>query len=248
MRQQVPDIYEYTGGTTALTVFHGSKNGISGPILPTSRKITDFGEGFYMGTDPEQPKMLVSSWKRPVFYEMRLNLSSLKCVNINGLPWAMLVAYNRGKLEHIKNTKLYSRMTNITLLHDVIKGPIADDRMYRVLDYFFDNVITDRTLIACIQGLDLGQQYVAKTNRACDPKHIEITTSRTLRQDELDDLQLQATENRKRGYQLVNQYRAQERAAIRKKQDIGRYFEDILEEESDGDNRNEPGFDSARHL
>lgn len=33
-----------------------------------------------------------------------------------------------------------------------------------------------------------------------------------------------------------------------KKQNIGRYFEDIREEENDDDNQNEPGFDSARHL
>jgi hypothetical protein len=34
-----------------ITLYHGSKSGIHGAIMPASRRYCDFGKGFYMGTD-----------------------------------------------------------------------------------------------------------------------------------------------------------------------------------------------------
>lgn len=38
-----------------VTLYHGSKSGISSAIAPISRECCDFGKGFYMGTDRTQP-------------------------------------------------------------------------------------------------------------------------------------------------------------------------------------------------
>ena len=44
-----------------VLLYHGSKGGLLGDtILPNSRKICDFGSGFYMGTQPSQAKALIS--------------------------------------------------------------------------------------------------------------------------------------------------------------------------------------------
>ena len=49
-----------------IKLFHGLKSGIEGKIRPVSRELCDFGKGFYMGTEQEQPvtmKMLLcTSW------------------------------------------------------------------------------------------------------------------------------------------------------------------------------------------
>lgn len=51
-----------------------------------------------------------------------------------------------------------------------IAGKIANDRMFVVLDRFFNGTITDSALIACLASLNIGTQYTAKNGtgvRAC---------------------------------------------------------------------------------
>ena len=43
----------------ALVLYHGSDKGLDGAIRPDrSHGTNDFGRGFYMGTEPSQPKTL----------------------------------------------------------------------------------------------------------------------------------------------------------------------------------------------
>ena len=44
-----------------MLLCHGSKSGIHGDIKPQSRSACDFGDGFYMGDKPEQPKGLIAT-------------------------------------------------------------------------------------------------------------------------------------------------------------------------------------------
>ena len=83
-----------------ITLYHGSKSGIQGNIAPKSRDKCDFGRGFYMGTDPRQPLTLICNYPKAKLYTLSIDLSDLKIIDIEvGLDWALLVAYNRGKME-----------------------------------------------------------------------------------------------------------------------------------------------------
>ena len=42
-----------------ILLYHGSKSGVKGKIAPKSRRQCDFGQGFYMGTEPSQPLTLI---------------------------------------------------------------------------------------------------------------------------------------------------------------------------------------------
>lgn len=85
-----------------VTLYHSSKSGIRGPIAPISRERCDFGKGFYMGTDRTQPLTLICNYPNARIYTLSVNLSDLKILNVEvGLDWALLVAYNRGKMESI---------------------------------------------------------------------------------------------------------------------------------------------------
>ena len=46
-----------------MLLYHGSKSGIKGHIEPKSRDACDFGQGFYMGDLPDQPKGLIADDK-----------------------------------------------------------------------------------------------------------------------------------------------------------------------------------------
>ena len=185
-------------------LFHGSKSGITGAIAPISRDRCDFGKGFYMGTDPYQPLTLISDFEQSKFYVIRLNLKGLRVLQVRlDIEWAMLVAYNRGKMEEAKGTKLYEHYSNMADGYDVIVGSIANDRMFYVLDNFFLGNITDKALVMSLSALQLGKQYVAVTEKACSHATIEAEIELSyLERVFLRDL---SESNRIKGVNLANQ-------------------------------------------
>ena len=71
---------------------------------------------------------------------------------------------------------MYAQQTvNVRDLSDV---SIANDRMFFVIDNFFIGNITDAALINSLSALELGKQYVAVTQKACDAGQIIWTFCR----------------------------------------------------------------------
>ena len=157
-----------------IILYHGSKSGVTGPIRLISRQKCDFGRGFYMGTIPEQPLTLICDYEQSIFYVVSIATKGLKILDIsNGLDWAMFVAFNRGKMDEAIGTAFYEKYLEMSKGADIIAGNIADDRIFYVLDNFFQGNITDQALINSLSALKLGKQYVAITQKACDMINIE---------------------------------------------------------------------------
>jgi hypothetical protein len=117
---------------------------------------------------------LICDFEKSKFYIVSLLLDALKSLEVPAdIEWAMLVAYNRGKLEIIKDTAMYEKYRRMNDSIDVVIGNIADDRMFYVLDNFFQGNITDLALVKSLSVLQLGQQYVAITQAGCDAVRIE---------------------------------------------------------------------------
>ncbi len=120
-----------------VTLYHGSKSGIRGAIAPTSQQRCDFGKGFYMGTDRTQPLTLICNYPNAKIYTLNIHLSGLKILSVEvGLDWALLIAYNRGKMESVKHSTIYTRFADLSKGCDMVIGYIANDRMFVVLDGF----------------------------------------------------------------------------------------------------------------
>ena len=203
-----------------VTLYHGSKSGIHGAIAPISRKRCDFGKGFYMGTDRTQPLTLICNYPDAIIYTLNVNLADLKILDVEaGLDWALLVAYNRGKMEAVKHSALYNRFANLSKDCDMIIGYIANDRMFVVLDRFFNGEITDMALVNSLSALKLGKQYVALTEKAC--KKINIIDEQKLTKKERDKLKQESETNRSKGIAMADEI-------CRKYRRDGRFFDEIL--------------------
>lgn len=204
-----------------IILYHGSKSGIEGTIAPKSRDKCDFGKGFYMGTEQMQPLTLICNYPDAKIYTLSVDLSGLKIMDIEvGLDWALLVAYNRGKMEAVKGTSIYNRYAELDKSCDMVVGYIANDRMFVVLDRFFNGEITDIALINSLSALKLGKQYVAKTEKAC--KNIKIIEEQKINEEQREKLKYESEMNRSRGIELAEsicwKYRRE-----------GRFFDEILE-------------------
>lgn len=216
----------FTGAKNqTVSLYHGSRNGIVGKISPCSRSLCDFGSGFYMGDRPEQPLTLVCAEKAPVFYELKLNMERLQCLKLDGLAWALFIAYKRQRMNHMLGSSLYQSFAQLDAGCDLVIGKIADDRMFIVLDRFFQGDITDTALLQCLTALELGTQYVAVSQKACD--QVAILSERHLSESEKVQLRQKSNENRARGKKLADDIcRAHRRD--------GRYFDELLKEVSQG--------------
>lgn len=157
-----------------ILLYHGSKSGIEGAIEPKSRKQCDFGAGFYMGTEPSQALTLICDYESSKLYVVSVCMKDLAVLNIPAnLEWAMVVAYHRGRMETIKGTPFYNKYRDMEKDKDLVIGNIANDRMFFVIDNFFVGNITDAALVNSLSALELGKQYVAITQKACDAVKIE---------------------------------------------------------------------------
>ena len=204
-----------------IILFHGSKSGIEGTIAPKSRDKCDFGKGFYMGTEQTQPLTLICNYPDAKIYTLSVDLSGLKIMDIEvGLDWALLVAYNRGKMDSAKGTSIYNRYAELDKSCDMVVGYIANDRMFVVLDRFFNGEITDLALINSLSALKLGKQYVAKTEKAC--KNIKIIEEQEINEEQREKLKYESEINRSRGIELAE-------SICRKYRREGRFFDEILE-------------------
>ena len=205
-----------------LILYHGSKSGIQGPIAPISRERCDFGRGFYMGTEPYQPLSLISDFEESKFYVISLDLTDLRVLKVHpDIEWAMLVAFNRGKMDEAKGTAFYDRYAQMAKGYDVIVGSIANDQMFYVLDNFFLGNITDKALVMSLSALRLGQQYVAITGKACE--HVVMEAEINLSPLERIFLRDLNESNRVKGVKLANDI-------CRDYRREGKFFDEILKE------------------
>lgn len=205
-----------------VLLYHGSKSGINGSIQPISRKQCDFGSGFYMGTEPVQALTLICDFEKSKFYIVSVDMNELAQLDVPpDIDWAMLVAFHRGKMEKIKDTSFYNKYRSMAQNKDLVIGSIANDRMFFVIDNFFVGTITDAALVNSLSALQLGRQYVAISQKACDAVRIEkeITISH------LERLFLQevSAENRTKGVSLANDICKNYRRE-------GKFFDEILDE------------------
>ena len=209
-----------------VLLYHGSKVGIEGNIAPKSRKQCDFGEGFYMGTEPSQALTLICDYESAKFYIVSISVDNLAVLDVPAnLEWAMIVAYHRGRMEKIKGTLFYSKYEEMTKDKDLVIGSIVNDRMFFVIDNFFIGNITDAALINSLSALELGKQYVAVTQKGCDAvrieKEIPISYLEKLFMKEVSEA------NRVKGSSLANDI-------CRNYRREGLFFDEILDQAAGG--------------
>ena len=104
--------------------------------------------------------------------------------------------------------------------YDMVIGSIANDRMFYVLDSFFEGTITDTALVKSLSALKLGRQYVAITQKACDAVKIEREVQ--LLWMERQALKKASEQNRSNGIAFANQICKEYRRE-------GRFFDEILD-------------------
>lgn len=170
LNQIKAQLYREDARAPQSLLFHGSKSGIDGELrLDASRRNTDFGQGFYCGETLGQAAMFVSDFDRACLYVIYLDSSDMKERRfVVDQDWMLTIALFRGRLsEYTGHPRLIELMKRVNDA-DVIVAPIADNRMYEVIDSFIAGEITDEQCRHCLSATDLGNQYVLRSKQALE--------------------------------------------------------------------------------
>lgn len=151
-------------------LFHGAKTDISGRIsVERSRKNNDFGQGFYCGESLEQSAMFVSNYPRASLYMLDFDKTGMQELRLGvEQDWMLMIAFFRGKLTAYENHPIIQRILNRLNGIDYVVAPIADNRMFQIIDSFIEGEITDVQCRHCLSATNLGNQYVFLTQCAAD--------------------------------------------------------------------------------
>lgn len=151
-------------------LFHGAKTDISGRIsVERSRKNNDFGQGFYCGESLEQSAMFVSNFPHASLYMLDFDKAGMQELRLGvEQDWMLMIAFFRGKLTAYENHPIIQRILNRLNGIDYVVAPIADNRMFQIIDSFIEGEITDVQCRHCLSATNLGNQYVFLTQRAAD--------------------------------------------------------------------------------
>ena len=205
----------------SIILFHGAKTYIDGQIsIERSKNTNDFGRGFYCGESLEQSAMFVANYPESSLYILEFDKSDLKYTQLNvDRDWMLLIAYFRNKLvdyeAHPIIQSLLARLKNV----DYIIAPIADNRMFEIIDSFIDGEITDVQCQHCLSATNLGDQYVLVTDKALS--QLQILRHCYLAPDEKNYYLSYKREESRIGNDKVKIARKQYRGQ-------GEYIEDIL--------------------
>ena len=154
--------------SNSTILFHGAKTYIDGQIsIEKSKNTNDFGRGFYCGESLEQSAMFVANYPKSSLYILEFNKTDLKYTQLNvDRDWMLLIAYFRNKLTDYTNHPIIKKLLSTLEDVDYIIAPIADNRMFEIIDSFIDGEITDVQCQHCLSATNLGNQYVFVTNKA----------------------------------------------------------------------------------
>lgn len=157
-----------------MKLYHASTLEIKKPqwdfALANDNNLSDFGVGFYLGTDAEQPLKLLCSSENVILNVYELDETGLKILNLAlDAEWLLAVAFHRRNFA--KKTAIHGlrdAYRKKVAEPDVICGPIANDRMFSTIQLFIDSIITDTVTLASMNVMNYSSQYVLKSNNACN--------------------------------------------------------------------------------
>ena len=209
-------------GSNRKVLFHGAKSEIDGEIsVYYGRKNNDFGQGFYTGESYEQAISFVSGFDHSSVYYFSFDDKNLKCKKYEvNQDWMMTIAYYRGTLDEYKNHPKIQSLVQESRDCDYIIAPIADNRMFQIINSFIAGELTDEQCKHCLAATNLGMQYVFISEKAVSQvKMIERCYISNSEREYFKNIRL---EESKLGDDKV-------RLAKRQYRGQGRYIDEILE-------------------
>ncbi|MCL2391840.1 MAG: DUF3990 domain-containing protein [Oscillospiraceae bacterium] len=153
-----------------MNVFHGSNVVVQLPRILQSERMLDFGTGFYTTSNKEQAVRwaeIVCERRKPknkILSVYEFDLEAAECeltiirFNEPSAAWLDFVCDNRSGREH-------------DALYDIVIGPVANDKVYTVVQYYENGVYDKEDAIKRLKVDALYDQILFHTTKSLEFCH-----------------------------------------------------------------------------
>lgn len=144
-----------------MKLYHGSTEIVATPEIRKPNRTLDYGNGFYATTSMAQAE----AWVRRRMDELKaargyVNVYQLDEERIKALDCLMFDAPTEEWLDFVMSNRTDRRFTHG---HDIVAGPVANDRVYAAFALYEGGVIGKQELIAELRTYRLVDQYLFHT-------------------------------------------------------------------------------------
>ncbi len=149
---------------------HGSRTNIEGDIrVDIESDSSDFGSGFYLGQGISQAGMWVADEPNSSLYVFTFDDDNLQKAQFNvTIEWMLAICYYRHQIPEYESHPTIQAIVDKVNNCDYVLAPIADNKLFEVIDAFAAEEITDLQCLYALSATHLGYQYVLKTQKAVD--------------------------------------------------------------------------------
>ena len=147
-----------------MILYHGSNIKIEEPKIIKSKRLLDFGTGFYLTTDFEQAKKwAVRTASRRAEGSPVISVFSIDENDLLKLTVMRFATANREWLRYISNNRTNASASDT---YDVVIGPVANDQAIRTVNNYLKGYFNEDIAIQLLLPQNLKDQYVFKTEKA----------------------------------------------------------------------------------
>lgn len=147
-----------------MILYHGSNVEVKNTQIIKSRKLLDFGAGFYLTSDYEQAeKWAVRTTGRRAEGRPTISVYNVNDKELEGLSRLIFEQANKEWLRYIS---VYRTDKSASDSYDIVIGPVANDQAIRTVNDFLKGRFTEDIAIQLLLPQNLKDQYVFKTEKA----------------------------------------------------------------------------------
>lgn len=147
-----------------MKLYHGSNVIVENPQLIPSKRLLDFGAGFYLTSDLEQArKWAIRTTKNRGENVPVISVYDSEEYSLNKLNILLFKEPDKEWLKYVTENRVGK---SINESYDVVIGPVANDQAIRTVNNYLKGYFSEEIAIQLLLPQKLKDQYAFKTEKA----------------------------------------------------------------------------------
>ena len=147
-----------------MILYHGSNVEVKNPKIMQSKRLLDFGTGFYLTSDYEQAK----KWaiRTTARREKGVPIISVFSFDESEFEKLDVLIFDAANKEWLRYVAAHRTDKSIKDTYDIVAGPVANDQAIRTVNNYLKGYFTEDIAIQLLFPQKLKDQNVFKTEKA----------------------------------------------------------------------------------
>lgn len=147
-----------------MILYHGSNVEVKKPLIIKSKRLLDFGGGFYLTSEYEQAK----KWAVRTTARRAEGRPTISVYNVDDekLKKLSLLVFEKADKEWLRYISIYRTDKLASDSYDIVIGPVANDQAIRTINDFLKGRFTENMAVQLLLPQKLKDQYAFKTDKA----------------------------------------------------------------------------------